>query len=117
MHVEDGPKLGTSVSLDFCIMGSLDAQEIAAPVWVMVDDRRKVTWAVWEWMPRNCRIHWLTFGAGKIDLGCHRGEQATVISDGEPAVTAVKEAMAAARVGNTPLIAIPVRESNGHGAV
>ena len=57
------------------------------------------------------------FYVRKMDLSGHRGEKVTFKSDGEAAITAVKRAIAAARVVSSPLIETTVRESKGNGAV
>ena len=64
--------------------------------------------------PSKVVVDWCV---AKLDEAGYSGERVALKSDGEAAITALRNAIAVARVGVTPLIESPVRESKGSGAV
>ena len=52
-----------------------------------------------------------------MDLSGYRGEKITLKSDGEPSIVAIREAVVASRVGESPFLTSPVRESVGNAEV
>ena len=107
-------KIGITISLDYCFMAD-EVEEGLPGVLVLWDDHRECLWALpvdrkgaTDWV-----VKWVT---EKLDNIGYRGEQLTLKSDQEPAITALKMAIAATRVGKTVPIESPVRESRSNGA-
>ena len=100
-HDEEQQKVGVTVSLDDCFMGSLDAEGNTAPIRIMYDDGLGHAWALGV-STKELSDSVVGYCVGKMDLAGHRGEKVTLKSGGEPAITAVKRAIADARVGTSP---------------
>ena len=110
-------KIGITISIDYCFMsGEMDAEEDLPGILIMWDDNHECLWAlpvenkgVVEWA-----VKWIV---EKLDDIGYRGVPISIKSDQEPAIMALKTAIAAKRVGVTTPIESPVRESQSNGAV
>ena len=107
-------KLGITIRLDYCFMAD-EEEEGLTGVLILWDDNRECLWALpvdkkgaMDWVAR-----WVV---EKLDNVGYRGEQLTLKSEQEPAITALKMAIAATRVGVTIPIESPVWESHCNGA-
>ena len=113
---EDQDKIGVTISLDYCFMGTENDPDELMPVLVMHDDSLELIWAlpVESKGPTKYVVDWCT---RKLDEAGYRGQRISLKSDEEPAIMALKRAIAAERSGPSALIASPVRESKSNGAV
>ena len=93
-----------------CDVGSEDECEGTAPVMVMHDNRPRASWALGVASKEldKCIVGYVV---GKLDFAGYRGQRVALKSDQDPAIVALKKAVAATRVGSSPLIASPARES------
>ena len=117
-HHTDTPDVETLGQLVFVTSASwVDGfRGDAAPILVMHDSTYHASLAL-GLEPTDLTKPMAEFCVGKFDSAGHRGEHVAMESGGEAAIAAVKRAIAAARVGSTQRIEIPVRESKSNGAV
>ena len=115
-HGEKDDRIGVTISFDYCFMSSAERSDSCCSVLIMFDNVLETIWAlpVTTKGPNKAVVDWCV---SKLDEAGYRGQPITLKSDGEPAVTALGKAIAVARIGATPLIEAPVRESKGNGAV
>lgn len=108
-------KIGVTVSMDYCFMNSEEKDEDTPGVLVIWDDNYECLWAlpVDHKGPVDWVVKWIV---DKLDAIGYRGSPLTLKSDQEPAITALKTAVAAKRVGVTTPIESPVRESQANRA-
>ena len=109
-------RIGVTISFDYCFMGSAERSDSCCPVLIMFDNVLETIWAlpVTAKGPSKAVVDWCVC---KLDEAGYRGRPITLKSDGDAAVTSLRKAIAVARVGASPLIESPVRESKGNGAV
>ena len=110
-------KIGITISMDYCFMNGEEDDDPSLPgVLIIWDDNHECLWAlpVEKKGPVEWVVKWIV---EKLDNVGYRGEHVTVKSDQEPAIMALKTAVAAKRVGVTTPIDSPVRESQSNGAV
>ena len=110
-------RMGITISLDYCFMNGEDEDEPDAPkILIMYDDHRECLWAIP--VEQKGAVEWVVkFIVEKLDNIGYRGVPITIKSDQEPAILALKNAIAARRSGTTTPIDSPVRESQSNGAV
>ena len=110
-------KIGITISIDYCFMtGEADAEEDLPEILIVWDDNHECLWA----LPVEGKgvIEWVVkYVVEKLDEIGYRGVPLSIKSDQEPAIMALKTAIAAKRVGITTPIESPVRESQSNGAV
>ena len=102
--------------MDYCFLGSAEKSDFCCPILVVYDNVLEAIWALPVQAKGQSKqtVDWIV---NKLDEAGYRAQQVTLKSDGEPAITALRKAVAAARIGVTPLIDSPVRESKANGAV
>ena len=110
-------KIGITISIDYCFMsGEADAEEDLPGILIVWDDNHECLWA----LPVESKgaVEWVVkYVVEKLDEIGYRGVPISIKSDQEPAILALKTAIAAKRVGVTTPIESPVRESQSNGAV
>ena len=110
-----GDRIGITISMDYCFMGE-EATEGTPPVLIAWDDGHRALWA----LPVDHKgaeeyvVNWLV---RKIDEAGYSGVPLTIKTDQEPAIIALKRAVAIRRQAETTPIESPVRESKSNGAV
>ena len=109
-------KIGITISFDYCFMVDEEKSEDTPAVLVMWDDNHECLWAlpVESKGPIEYVVKWVN---DKLDAIGYRGTPLTLKSDQEPAIKALKAAVAARRVAPTTPVESPVRESQSNGAV
>ena len=82
-------------------MGSDDGCEGIAPVMVMYGNLSGAIWALGVASKEldTCVVDYVV---SKLDFAGYRGQRVALKSEGEPAIVALKTAVAATRVGTTP---------------
>ena len=110
-------KIGITISIDYCFMtGEMDDDPDLPGVLMMWDDNHECLWALP--VENKGAIDWVVkYVVDKLDDIGYRGVAISIKSDQEPAIVALKTAIAAKRVGATTPIESPVRESQCNGAV
>ncbi len=110
-------KIGITISIDYCFMtGEMDDDPDLPGVLMMWDDNHECLWALP--VENKGAIDWVVkYVVDKLDDIGYRGVAISIKSDQEPAIMALKTAIAAKRVGATTPIESPVRESQCNGAV
>ena len=110
-------KIGITVSMDYCFMNGEEDEDPSLPgVLIIWDDNYECLWAlpVESKGPVDWVVKWIV---DKLDEIGYRGVAITLKSDQEPAIIALKRAVAAKRSGVTTPIDSPARESQCNGAV
>ena len=112
---DDKEKIGTTISMDYCFMADDEEEGDLPGVLVIWDDNHECLWAlpVDKKGPVDWVVKWIV---NKLDSVGYKGSPLTLKSDQEPAITALKMAIAATRVGHSTPIESPVRESASNGA-
>ena len=108
-------RIGITISLDYCFSGD-EAKEGTPPVLVVWDDGHRAMWA----LPVETKgaVPWVVaWIVGKLEEAGYSGVKLTLKSDQEPAIVALKKAVALRRKAITALIESPVRESQSNGAI
>ena len=109
--------VGPTVSLDYAFKYDEDAEEGTKPVLVAVD---RITGAIWalevdgKGVDTGAGVKWLN---EKLNMAGYSGVKVTLRSDQEPAILALKDALALERKAETAFIESPVRESKCNGLV
>ena len=108
-------KIGITVSMDYCFMNEEEKEDDIPSVLIIWDDNHECLWAlpVEHKGPVEWVVKWIV---DKMDAIGYRGTPITLKTDQEPAITALKAAVAAKRIGVTTPIESPVRESQANGA-
>ena len=107
--------IGIEVSMDYCFMGD-EATEGVPPILIAWDGGHRALWA----LPVDHKgaddyvVNWLV---KKIEEAGYGGVPITIKTDQEPAIMALKRAVAIRRQAVTTPIESPVRESKSNGAV
>lgn len=93
-------------------MGSEDDCENTAPVLVAYDDHLGTIWALGV-ATKEISKTIIDHVVRKLDVSGYRGAQVSLNSDEEPAIVAIKKAIAAARVGHSPRFGCPCARIRG----
>jgi hypothetical protein len=107
-------KLGVTMNIDFAFMGSEEAEEDMQPALVMYDDHKLAFWAAGV-KTKAVTEPLVKYVKDIFDQSGYEGEKLSFKSDQEPAMVALKRAVAAARTGETVPIESPVRASKSNG--
>ena len=110
----DKEKLGITISCDYALMGSEEADENMQPSLVRFDDDKEAFWAIGV-KSKTVTEPLVKHFTNILGQSGYEGEKVTLKSDQEVSVTALKRAVAAARVGETVPIESPVRASKSNG--
>ena len=115
---QEEERLGVTISMDYTYMGTMEEEEKETGVahllmhdnatsafWCMQVDSKQAKPEIVAWMNQNL-----------VDAG-YAGMRLTLKSDGEPAMMALKGALALKRGCETSIIHSPARESKSNGAV
>ena len=118
LNKKEEEKIGVTISMDYTYMGSEDDENDengvahlvmhdngTSALWCMKVDSKEAKPEIVAWMNQNL-----------IDAG-YVGVKLTLKSDGEPAMRALKRALAIKRECETAIIHTPARESKSNGAV
>ena len=109
-------ELGATVSLDYCFMTPDEEEEDMRAILIGYDHQKSGFWA----LPVESKgaqeqvVKWI---AEKLEEAGYAGVPVTIKSDQEPAMIALKQAVAIKRKAETPLIESPVRESKSNGRI
>ena len=114
-HGDDSENIGITIRLDYCFMGD-EASETAPPVLSMWDDGHRALWALLV-DNKGAIGYVVTWIVNKLTEAGYSGVDLTLKSDQEPAIMALKKAVALRRQAKTPMIESPVRESQSNGAI
>ena len=112
----DKEKLGVTISIDYCFFNPEDVEQDTTPILILYDDNLETIWAI----PVETKgavqfvVNWCV---EILDVAGYSNTDITIKSDQEPAILALKSAIAANRTGVTAMIDSPVRESKANGAV
>ena len=111
---QDRERIGITVNADFAFMGSEEAEEDMQPSLVIYDDHASAFWALGV---RNKTVteQVVKYFKDILDESGYEGEKITMKTDQEPAMLALKRAVATARSGETVPIESPVRASKSNG--
>ena len=104
------------MSIGFCFVVSKDADDDMCPVLTIYDDSLETIWDI-PVQAKGAISFVVEWCVGVFELSVYSNTDITLNSDQEPAIWALKVAVAAERFGKTALIASPVRESRAIGAV
>ena len=109
-------ELGPTVSLDYCFMTADEEEEDMRAILVGYDHQKSGFWAlpVERKGAQEEVVKWIV---DKIDEAGYAGMAVTIKSDQEPAMIALKQAIAVRRKAETIPIESPVRESKSNGRI
>ena len=113
---EEKARLGVTWNADSVLMsgGHNEGEHGMQPALVLYDDDRDSCWAVGV-DAKGAIGATVQYGIGTIEQSGYIGEKLILKSDQEPSIVALKNATAAARVGETVPIESPVRASKSNG--
>ena len=113
---EEKVRLGVTWNADYAFMrgGHNEGEHGMQPALVLYDDDTNSFWALGI-DAKGATELMVQYGVGTIEQSGYIGEKLTFKSDQEPSIVALKNAIAAARVGETIPIVSPVRASKSNG--
>ena len=109
--------LGPCISIDYAFKYDEEKEESTAPVLVTVDKSKGTIWALQvdaKGVDNGAGAKWL---CDRLDFAGYRGTKITIMSDQEPSIVALKDAVAVRRTGETAFVESPVRQSKCNSLV
>ena len=101
--------------MDYCFATAEEKDDNMGATLVMYDHKMKSLWAI-QVEHKGAVDYVVKWCLNKFEESGYLGSRITLKSDQEPSMVALKDAIAAARVGDTAFIESPVRESKSNGA-
>ena len=109
--------LGPCVSMDYAFKYDDEKEEATSPVLLAVDKGSGAIWALEvdaKGVDSGAGAKWLS---DRLDFAGYRGTKVTIMSDQEPSIIALKNAVAVQRNAETAFVASPVGQSKCNGLV
>ena len=109
--------LGPCVSMDYAFKYDDEKEEATSPVLLAVDKGSGAIWALEvgaKGVDTGAGARWLS---DRLNFAGYRGTKVTIMSDQEPSIIALKNAIAVQRDAETAFVESPVRQSKCNGLV
>ena len=107
---EDREKLGVTISIDYCFMSPEEVEKDTCPILILYDDNLDAIGAL-PVQAKGANQSVVKWCIEILDVAGYSNSDITIKSGQEPAILALKAAIAANRSGKTAVIDSPVRES------